>query len=79
MMKRTIKFQDSIIGGEDKLSIIEILPQLKDSFRQRKTYFEYYFSEIEIEITLEQLDKLSNEFTIKINFDEIIILNIYNS
>ncbi len=78
-MKRTIRFQDSIVGGEDKLSIVEILPQVKDSFRQRKTYFEYYFNEIEIEISLEQLDKLSQEFPIKINYDEIIVLDIWNS
>lgn len=78
-MKRIIRFQESVISGEDKLFIVEILPQIKDSFRQRKTYFEYYFNETEIEITLEQLDKLSNKFAIKVNFDSIIILDIWNS
>ena len=78
-MKRRIRFQESIIGGEDKLSIVKILPQINDSFRQRKTYFEYYFSETEIEITLEQLDKLSNKFAIKVNFNDIVILNEWNN
>jgi hypothetical protein len=72
-MKRTIRFTDGIIGGVEMKAVVEILPKLEGSFRQRKTYFEYYFDETEIEITLEQLDELSKEFTIKINWDDITI------
>ena len=72
-MKRTIRFTDGIIGGVEKEMIVDILPQLEGSFRQRKTYFEYYFDETEIEITLEQLDELSKEFIVKICWDDITI------
>jgi hypothetical protein len=72
-MKRTIRFTDGIIGGVEMEAVVEILPKLEGSFRQRKTYFEYYFDETEIEITLEQLDELSKEFTLKINWDDITI------
>jgi hypothetical protein len=72
-MKRNIRFSDGVIGGVEKEMIVEILPQLEGSFRQRKTYFEYYFDDTEVEITLEQLDKLSDEFRIKIDFEDITI------
>jgi len=72
-MKRNIRFSDGVIGGVEKEMIVDILPQLEGSFRQRKTYFEYYFKDTEVEITLEQLDKLSDEFRIKIDFEDITI------
>jgi len=72
-MKRNIRFRDGIIGGFEKEMIVDILPQLKDSFTQRKTYFEYYFEDTEVELTLEQLDKLSEEFRIAIDFEDITI------
>jgi hypothetical protein len=72
-MKRNIRFSDGVIGGVEKEMIVEILPQLEGSFRQRKTHFEYYFDDTEVEITLEQLDKLSDEFRIKIDFEDITI------
>jgi len=72
-MKRIIQFKDGIIGGDIVTDVLAILPQLEGSFTQRKTYFEYYFKETEVELTLEQLDKLSNEFRIKIDFDTITI------
>jgi hypothetical protein len=72
-MKRNIRFSDGVIGGVEKEMIVDILPQLEGSFRQRKTYFEYYFDDTEVEITLEQLDKLSDEFRIKIDFEDITI------
>jgi len=72
-MKRNIRFSDGVIGGFEKEIIVDILPQLEDSFTQRKTYFEYYFKDTEVEITLEQLDKLSDEFRIKIDFEDITI------
>jgi len=72
-MKRNIRFSDGVIGGVEKEMIVDILPQLEGSFRQRKTYFEYYFDDTEVEITLEQLDELSKEFIIKIDWEDITI------
>lgn len=72
-MKRTIKINQGIIGGYETDTIIEILPQLKDSFRQRKTYYEYYFDETELELTLETLDELSDKFTIVLDYEDLTI------
>jgi hypothetical protein len=72
-MKRIIRMNDGVIMGEDKKSIVEILPQLETSFRQRKQYFEYYFDETEIEITLDQLDQLSGKFRIEIGGETISV------
>lgn len=72
-MERTIRFKNGVIYGTIKEEVVIILPQLENSFRQRKEFFEYYFDETEISITLEQLDKLSQEFRISIDYDTITI------
>ena len=72
-MKRKIRLSSGIIGGTDMLSLVEILPQLKDSFRQRKEFFEYYFDETEVILSLEDIDNLSKSFCIEMNYDDIKI------
>ncbi len=72
-MKRKIRLSSGIIGGVDMLSLVEILPQLKDSFRQRKEFFEYYFDETEVTLSLEDIDKLSSEFYIEVGYETITI------
>jgi hypothetical protein len=72
-MERIITFKNGVIYGTTKEEVVTILPQLENSFRQRKEFFEYYFDETKINITLEQLDKLSSEFRISIDYDSITI------
>ncbi len=72
-MKRLIKFNQGIIGGDDKDALVEILPQLEKSFIQRKTYYEYYFNSTEVSLTLEELDKISTEFVVVLYYEELII------
>lgn len=73
-MKRKINLNQGIVGGYEKDLIVEILPQLEKNFRQRKQFYEYYFDDgVEIELTLEDLDNLSNEFIIKIGYDGLLI------
>jgi hypothetical protein len=72
-MTRNIRFRDGVIGGIEKVDIVDILPQLESSFTQRKTYFEFFFKETEIELTLEQLDTLSTEFKITMDYEDITI------
>jgi len=72
-MKRKIRFNQGIIAGEECFALLEILPQLKNSFTQRKTYFEYYFKETEVELSLEDIDKIFSEFSIILNYEELII------
>lgn len=72
-MKRKIRLSSGIISGPDMLSLVEILPQLKDSFRQRKEFFEYYFDETEVTLSLGDIDKLSSEFYIEVGYETITI------
>ena len=72
-MKRILRFNHGIISGEDKYTLVQILPQLENSFRQRKQYFEYYFEQTEVELSLEDIDKISSEFIIILNYEELII------
>jgi sialic acid synthase SpsE len=72
-MKRIIQLSQGIIRGNEVQSILEILPQLESSFTQRKTYFEYNFEDTEVELTLEQIDKLSKDFGIEIGFGSLTI------
>ena len=50
-MKRLITIYDGVIFGDYKELIEKLLPQTIGSFRQRKEFFEYYFDEIEIELS----------------------------
>lgn len=72
-MKRILRFNHGIISGEDKYTLVQILPQLENYFRQRKQYFEYYFEQTEVELSLEDIDKISSEFIIILNYEELII------
>lgn len=72
-MKRRIRINSGVIGGFEKELIEEILPQLSNSFRQRKEFWEYYFDETDLEFTLEDLDNLSSEFVIELSWEELII------
>lgn len=63
MMKVTIAFDQSIIGGFIKREICDIFPEIEKSFIQRKMYDEYYFTSTPIEITIEKLEELRNEYS----------------
>ena len=73
-MKKLIRINQGVIGGVEKELLEDILPQLVGSFRQRKEFFEFHFNEKEIELSLEDIDKLSSEFQIKLNWDELEII-----
>jgi hypothetical protein len=72
-MIREIKINEGVIGGFEKELIEKILPQVSDSFQQRKEFWEYYFQPKSIELSLVDLENLSKEFQIKLNWEELII------
>ena len=74
-MKKTINLMQPVISGSVARELIEIIPDLKDSFTQRKEYDEYYFEEKEIDISLDLLQKLGdNSFMIHLNTETAFIL-----
>lgn len=74
-MKREFIFAWGIVSGDLRDAVLEIFPELAPQFEQRKQFFEYYFEPIEVELSIEQLDRLSKEFRVQISWDEIKILN----
>jgi len=72
-MKRLVTIKQGVIGGFEKELIESIIPSLSDSFRQRKEFFEYYFEEKVVEFSLDDLEKLSNEFSFELSRDELEI------
>ena len=61
-MKRILRFNDGIIEGVYVDFIVKLYPHLATNFTQRKQYDEYYYKVGEIELTINDLDLLSNEF-----------------
>ena len=74
-MKRKFSFTWGIVAGDLRDAVLEIIPELAPQFEQRKQFFEYYFEPIEVELSIEQLDRLSKEFRVQISWNEIEILN----
>jgi hypothetical protein len=73
MIKRLIQIKEGVIGGFEKELIEKLLPQLIGSFRQRKEFFEYYFDEKWIELSIEDIENISREFAIEISEFELEI------
>ena len=73
MIKRLIQIKAGVIGGVEKELIEKLLPQLIGSFRQRKEFFEYYFDEKWILLSIEDIENISREFAIEISEFELEI------
>jgi len=74
-MKREFNFKWGIVAGDLRDAVLEIFPELAPQFEQRKQFHEYYFEPIEVEASIEQLDRLSKEFYVQLSWNEIKILN----
>lgn len=72
-MRRLVRINSSIIEGSDMLLLVDILPQLKSSFTQREKFFEYFFQETWVDLTLESLEELSKGFHVLLSEFEIQI------
>lgn len=72
---RKIRFSSGIVSGDDMRDLLIFLPELEESFKQRKQFDEYYFDEKTVEISLINLDGLSNLFSFKMNYETIILDN----
>lgn len=72
-MEKKVKIFQGIVSGYDKELIEKILPQLSDSFTQRKEFWEYYFTPKSIKLSLEDIENISKEFLIEISWDSLVI------
>ena len=70
-MKR-ILIIDGLLEGSLVRELIDLMPNLQSSFTQRKQFDEYYFTETEINVTLDIIQKLNNlDYNVTISKDEI--------
>jgi len=75
-MKRRLRLTN-MTGWDEREYILRCIPELKSQFRQRKQYEEYYFDEADVELTIEQIEMLSETFNLEINCQEVIIIINY--
>ena len=73
-MKRCIEFRNPIMDWSDMDCVVKIIPVIEKSFEQRKCDFVYNCSD-KIEISIEQIDSLSDKYEIEITAFYIIIKN----
>jgi hypothetical protein len=72
-MRRELCFKQGIISGDMVRDVLSVWPHLKNSFEQRKSFDEYYYSDkVVVDISVDDLQKLSELYiNININFQEI--------
>lgn len=73
-MKVKIRFNQGIIAGYEVRDLLEVFPELENSFEQRKQYDEYYFEKNEVELNIDKLEQLSNKFRFEISGDDLKII-----
>jgi hypothetical protein len=58
-MKRNLVFDEGIISGDKIREIQSVFPETSNTFRQRKSFDEYYWDETTVEIDLIKIQKLN--------------------
>jgi hypothetical protein len=71
-MKRILEL-DGIVDGDTKRDLVNIFPELKNSFTKRKSYDEYYYLESIVELTMDKIERLSKDYVITIGIEYVII------
>jgi hypothetical protein len=71
-MKKILEL-DGIVDGDTKTDLVDMFPELENSFTQRKSFYEYYYQQTEIELTIDKIDKLSKDYEITIGFESVKI------
>lgn len=73
-MRRKLEFNNGIVNGDVVREVINIFPVTEICFSQRKNYDEYYYNLTEVELTIDNINDLTNlGFILTINWESIII------
>jgi hypothetical protein len=75
-IERVVIFESGIIEGEVVRELQGIFKELNESFKQRKTYDEYYYTTARVTVNISQIDKL-NELYYKVLIDSEYMLITY--
>lgn len=74
-MKRKIDFRNPVMDWSDMDCVVKIIPVIEKSFEQRKWNDFVYNCSDKIEISIEQIDSLSDEYEVQITSSCITIIN----
>ena len=66
-IERTLNFEFSIIEGEVVRELQTVFKELNESFKQRKSYDEYYYTNTKVTLTISKINKLN-----KLNYNVLI-------
>lgn len=73
-MKRILELNNNVISEDDKSTILEIFPNFEpQSFKENNNGFEYDYFPNDVVITLDSLEKLTEEFNILLTEKSLII------
>ena len=75
-IERVLNFNSGIIEGEIVRELQDIFKELNESFKQRKTYDEYYYTTTRVTVNISQIEKL-NELHYQVLIDSAYILITY--
>ena len=75
-IERVVNFESGIIEGGVVRELQDIFKELNESFKQRKSYDEYYYTTTKVTLDISKIDKL-NELLYKVVIDSKHILITY--
>jgi hypothetical protein len=74
-IKRELLLSEALISGETMRNLIEILPSIKKSFKQRDKFDEYVYFDTQIDLSLDDIIKLNEaNFNVDICKDIVVIV-----
>ena len=75
-IERVVNFESGSIEGGVVRELQDIFKELNESFKQRKSYDEYYYTTTKVTVDISKIDKL-NELLYKVVIDSNHILITY--
>lgn len=74
--ERILNFESGIIEGKIVRDVQSVFKELNESFKQRKSYDEYYYTNTKVSLSMSQIIKLNElYYTTIIDSDHIVITN----
>tara|TARA_R110001606_G_C14845373_1_gene586375 strand:- start:44 stop:280 length:237 start_codon:yes stop_codon:yes gene_type:complete len=72
--ERTLNFEFSIIEGEVVRELQTVFKELNESFKQRKSYDEYYYTNTKVTLTISKINKLNKlHYNVLIDSEYVLI------
>ena len=73
-IERTLNFESGIIYGEIVRELQSVFKELNESFKQRKSYDEYYYTTTKVSLSMPQIIKLNELYYTTIIDSESILI-----